>query len=306
MPKKIVFMGTPEFAVPTLEVLSKSKYKIECVYTKPPKRSSRGKKIKSTPIQVAAEKLNLKLKSPTTLNNVEELEYFKSIDPFIVIVVAYGQIIPKKYLNIPEKGFINIHASLLPKWRGAAPIQRSIINQDKETGISFMKIEEGLDTGPYLNQIKVSIKKETTTKSLSYELAKLGSDNILKCLNSIEKNEAEFTKQDLSQVTYAKKILKSESKINWNDQAEKILSMINGLNPFPGAWFEFKGIRYKIWNAKVSESTGKLGMVLNENLVVGCADKSIEILEIQREGKNKLSAKAFLTGNNISEGDLLI
>ena len=299
-------MGTPEFSVPSLEVLSKSKYQIECVYTQPPKKSFRGKKIKPTPIQIAAEKLNLKVMNPTTLNNDKELEYFKSINPFIVIVVAYGQIIPKKYLGIPEKGFINIHASLLPRWRGAAPIQRSIINQDKVTGISFMKIEEGLDTGPFLEQIRVNIEQNTTTKSLSDKLAKLGADNILKCLETIEKNEAKFTNQDLSKATYAKKVLKSESKINWNDNAEKIISKINGLNPFPGAWFEFKNTRYKVWNAKAAELTGDFGIVLNENLVVGCADKSIEILEVQREGKNKLPIKAFLSGNNISKGDSLI
>ena len=182
MSKKIVFMGTPEFSVPTLEILANSKYKLECVYTQPAQKSSRGQKLKITPVQSTAEKLNLKIKTPKSLNDKSEIEYFKSLNSYIVVVVAYGQIIPKNYLNLAEKGFINIHASLLPKWRGAAPIQRSIMNQDRETGISFMRIEEGLDTGPYFKQIKVNIDQETNSGNLSNILANLGAENILECL----------------------------------------------------------------------------------------------------------------------------
>ena len=306
MSKKIVFMGTPDFAVKTLEVLSKSEYQIECVYTQPPKKSSRGQKIKSSPVQILAENLKLKIKNPKNLNSEKEYEYLKSINPYIIIVVAYGQIIPNKFLNLPKQGFINIHASLLPKWRGAAPIQRSIMNQDKESGISFMQIKEGLDTGPYFKQIKVKINKETTAKNLSNTLAKLGAGNIINCIKSIEENKAKFIKQDESQVTYAKKISKSESKINWNESASNIISKIHGLNPSPGAWFEHRGIRYKIWRAEVSNLLGDSGEILNESLIIGCKKNSLKVLEIQKEGKNRLPIADFLVGTRFSKGDKII
>ena len=298
-------MGTPEFSVPTLEILAKSKYTLECVYTQPAKKSSRGQKLKITPIQSAAEKLNLKIKTPKTLNDKSEYEYFKSINPYIVVVVAYGQIIPTNYLNLPKKGFINIHASLLPKWRGAAPIQRSIINQDKQAGISFMQIEENLDTGPYFKQIKVDINQETTSGNLSNILANLGAENILDCLGMIEANKANFISQDNNNASYAKKIKKIESKINWEDKAESVIAKINGLNPSPGAWFEYKNLRYKILKAKISNLQGKPGKILDKNFTIACKEKSIGIIEIQREGKTKLSIKNFLVGKNITVGDIL-
>jgi methionyl-tRNA formyltransferase len=303
MTKKIVFMGTPEFSIQTLEVLVKSKYQIEYVYTQPPKKSERGKKINTSPIHKIAEKLNIKIKNPTTLDNENEFKHFKAINPYIVVVVAYGQIIPKRYLTVPEKGFINIHASLLPKWRGAAPIQRAIMNGDKETGISFMKIEEGLDTGPYMSQIKVKIDEKTTSESLGKILSKLGSENILKCIKQIEEGSSQLTSQDTNKVTYAKKIKKTESKIEWNKKAISIVSKINGLNPFPGAWFEHKNTRYKIWKAEVSNLSGEEAIILNNDLTIGCKDKSVKILEIQKEGKARLITRNFLTGGNLNKGD---
>ena len=298
-------MGTPEFSVPTLEVLAKSKYKLKCVYTQPAKKSARGQKLKITPIQRAAEKLNLKIKTPKSLNDKSEYEYFKSINSYIVIVVAYGQIMPKNYLDLPEKGFINIHASLLPKWRGAAPIQRSIMNQDKETGISFMQIEEGLDTGPYFKQIKVNINQEINAGNLSNNLANLGAKNILDCLEMIECNKANFIIQDSGKASYATKIKKIESQIIWKDTAENILAKINGLNPSPGAWFEYQSLRYKILKAKTLNLSGEPGKILDKNFTVACKEKSISITEIQKEGKTKLSIKDFLVGTNITVGDIL-
>ena len=305
MSKKIVFMGTPEFSVLTLKVLAKSNYDLVCVYTQPPKKSSRGQKLKISPIHDAAQKLNLTIKTPKLLNDKNEYKYFKSINPYIVVVVAYGQIIPKNYLDLPEKGFINIHASLLPKWRGAAPIQRSIINKDKETGISFMKIEEGLDTGPFISQIKVNINEETNAANLSNKLAKLGAENILNCLEMIEKNRANFTIQDESKASYASKIKKIESKIIWSEKAINIISKINGLSPAPGAWFEYQGARYKILKAQISNLSGEPGKILDKNFTIACKEKSINILEIQKEGKNKLPIKDFLTGGQITVGDIL-
>ena len=302
MSKKIVFMGTPMFSVQTLEVLVKSNFEISCVYTQPPKKSKRGQKINLSPINLAAEKLNLKIRTPNSLETEEEYNYFKSIKPYIVIVVAYGKIIPEKYLSLSEKGFLNIHASLLPKWRGAAPIQRSIMNRDKETGVSFMMIEKGLDVGPYANQIKVKIESQTTAGSLTDELSKVGADNILKTIDLIENNKINFTTQDNSQASYAKKISKTESKIVWKDKAVNIIAKINSLNPYPGAWFEFNGSRYKIWKALISEMKGVPGDILDEKLTIACEDRSIEVVKIQKEGKEKIEITEFIKGNKISKG----
>ncbi len=302
MSKKIVFMGTPEFSVKSLEVLSKSNYKLECVYTQPAKKSSRGQREKPSPVAVAAKKLKLNVRSPIKLD-MDEYKYLKSIKPYIVIVVAYGQLIPKNFLEIPDMGFLNIHASLLPKWRGAAPIQRSIMNHDLETGISFMKIVEGLDEGPYLKQIKIKIDNQTTSKVLGENLSKIGSENILDCLKLIEDGKAKFIDQNSQNASYAKKISKKEAKINWEDTAKNVLSKINALNPAPGAWFEYNGSRYKVWSAAISEKSGKVGEILDGKLTVACKEKSINILEIQKEGKNKMMIEDFLLGTKIASGE---
>lgn len=295
-------MGTPEFSVKSLEVLSKSNYKLECVYTQPAKKSSRGQREKPSPVEVAAKKLKLNVRSPIKLD-MDEYKYLKSIKPYIVIVVAYGQLIPKNFLEIPDMGFLNIHASLLPKWRGAAPIQRSIMNHDLETGISFMKIVEGLDEGPYLKQIKIKIDNQTTSKVLSENLSKIGSENILDCLKLIEDGKAKFIDQNSQNASYAKKISKKEAKINWEETAKNVLSKINALNPSPGAWFEYNGSRYKVWKAAISEKSGKVGEILDGKLTVACKEKSINILEIQKEGKNKMMIEDFLLGTKITSGE---
>ena len=295
-------MGTPEFSVKSLEVLSKSNYKLECVYTQPAKKSSRGQREKPSPVAVAAKKLKLNVRSPIKLD-MDEYKYLKSIKPYIVIVVAYGQLIPKNFLEIPDMGFLNIHASLLPKWRGAAPIQRSIMNHDLETGISFMKIVEVLDEGPYLKQIKIKIDNQTTSKVLSENLSKIGSENILDCLKLIEDGKAKFIDQNSQNASYAKKISKKEAKINWEDTAKNVLSKINALNPAPGAWFEYNGSRYKVWRAAISEKSGKVGEILDGKLTVACKEKSINILEIQKEGKNKMMVEDFLLGTKIASGE---
>ena len=306
MSKKIVFMGTPEFSVQTLKKIVDSKYSIECVYTQKPKKSFRGQKINPSPIQIEAEKLNLNIRTPDDLDSEKEYENFKLLDSNIIIVIAYGKIIPKKYLDLPNKFFINIHASLLPRWRGAAPIQRAIMNKDKVSGISFMKIEEGLDVGPYIKQIEIKLDDQMTSGKLSMKLSNLGSENILNCIDLIEKNEARFTNQDEDKATYAKKIMKSEAKILWKESAKDILSKINSLNPAPGAWFEYENFRYKVWKAKISNLTGAPGEILDNKLTIGCNEKSIEILEIQKEGKKKLLINNFLAGSKFLKGKIVI
>jgi len=298
-------MGTPQFSVPSLEALAKSSYQISCVYTQPPKKSNRGQKTNPSPIQSSAKNLKLIIRNPNNLNTDEELKFFKDINPDIVIVVAYGQLIPKKFLSIPRKGFINIHASLLPKWRGAAPIQRAIINLDKQTGISIMKIEEELDSGPVMKKIEIEISPSDTSGSVSERLSTIGSKYIVGALDDIFNKKDKFIEQDHNNSSYAKKIKKIEAKINWAENAKNIIGKINGLNPDPGAWFEYKNTRYKIWKAYVFDKTGPTGTILDNNFIIGCKDKSIKIDEIQREGKNKLLLKNFLSGVNFQIGDII-
>ncbi len=305
MSEKIIFMGTPNFSIPTLERLIQSNYKLLCVYSQPPKKSSRGQKINKSPVNLYAERLNLTIRTPNDLNSEEEFNYFKKLSPDVVVVVAYGQIIPEKFLKLPKKGFINVHASLLPRWRGAAPIQRSIINSDKETGISIMKIVKELDSGPVMSQFKIKLNEKITSEELTNQLSNLGSKLLMESLKLLFNNKEIFIEQDHSKATYAKKISKQEAKILWNDSAKNILSKINGLSPYPGAIFEFKNIKYKILKAEISEKEGNIASVLDEELIVGCGEKSIKVLEIQKQGKNKMKINEFLLGNKFLKGSIL-
>ena len=305
MSYKIVFMGTPEFSVPSLEAIIKNKFNIAQVYTQPPKKSKRGQKINPSPIEEFSKKNKLNCRSPLNLNTDEEYEIFKKLSSDIVIVVAYGKIIPKKFLKIPKFGFINIHASLLPKWRGAAPIQRSIMNMDKKIGISIMKIEEKLDSGPVLISKEFILEKNATYGEIEKKLSLEGSNLLIESLKIIFAEDQKFIAQDHSKATYAKKIDKSETKIDWKDEANKVLAHIHALSPSPGAWFEFKKERFKVLKAKVSSESGKSGCVLDENLTIGCLKNSVQILELQRQGKNKQTSKEFLLGNKIDKGTII-
>ena len=299
-------MGTPKFAVPILEVINNSVHEVVAVYSQPAKKAKRGQKIVVSEIEKKSKNLSLNLRTPVQLDN-NEYSYLKAINPDIVVVVAYGKIIPKIFLDIPKFGFINLHASLLPKWRGAAPIQRAIMNCDKETGISYMKIEEDLDSGPYMLQLKTLINEDTNYKQLNEKLSNIGAKSIIKCLNLIFDNKAKFINQDNSKVTYAEKIKKSEAKIIWSETANKIVAKINGLNPFPGAWFEYENSRFKIIKAKmIKENSEVPGKVLNDKLLVSCGENAIKILEIQKEGKSVLKIDDFLSGNKIPIGAKLI
>ena len=304
MAYEILFMGTPEFSVPILKSLN-SKHKILSVFTQPPKKKSRGQKILKSPIHLEAERLNLPVRFPDSLNNNLDYEFIKESKVKFVIVVAYGQIIPENFLNIKDVIFLNIHASLLPRWRGAAPIQRSIIEMDKETGVSIMKIIPKLDAGPYMLQKSVIIEKKDTFISLSNKLSKLSSELILEALSIFENSQAQFKNQQDKFVTYAKKIKKKESEIDWNEPARNLIAKINGLNPYPGVWFKHKYTRIKIIEAEISNNKGKIGEVLTDDLVVGCLDKSIKITLLQKEGKKTNNAKNFLSGYKILKGEVL-
>jgi len=304
MAKKIVFMGTPMFAVPILKSLYQNGYPVTDVYTQPPQRSQRGQKINKSPIQGIAETLNLEFRTPISLkDNNEEYEYFKSIDADLAIVVAYGQIIPKEFLTLAKKGFINIHASLLPKWRGAAPIQRSIMNLDKEVGVSVMKIAEELDTGPVCNAYKINLENNLNARNVAEKLSLIAAEKILVNIDDILEGTANFIEQDHSKATYASKIQKAEGEINWNDNAKNINGKINGLYPFPGAFFIYRGERYKILKAQIGNGIGNPGEIVSDYLEVACGDKhSIVIKEIQRQGKKPQNIGEFMLGSQIKKG----
>ena len=300
-------MGTPMFAVPILKSLYQNGYPISDVYTQPPQKSQRGQRINKSPIQGIAETLNLEFRTPKFLkNNNEEFEYFKSINADLAVVVAYGQIIPKEFLNLTKKGFINIHASILPAWRGAAPIQRSIMNLDKETGITIMKIAEQLDTGPICNTYKINLENNLNAQDISEQLSSLAAEKILDNIDNILDDKVKFIEQNHAQATYASKIQKLEGKINWDENALNIIGKINGLYPVPGAFFIFKGERYKILKADIGNGIGNPGEVVSDYLEVACGNaQSIKIKEIQRQGKKPQNIGEFMLGSQIKKGSLI-
>ncbi len=300
-------MGTPNFAVPILKYIYQNGYEISAVYTQPPKKSNRGQKVEKSPIHLLAETLSLNVRTPEQLkDNKLEYEYLKNLDLDLVIVVAYGQIIPKNFLLLSKEGFINLHASILPKWRGAAPIQRSIMSKDKETGISVMKINEKLDEGDISQILKINIIDNENAQSLSERLSILASENISDIIDNILDKEISFKPQDNLKATYAKKIKKIEGLIDWNDSSENIIGKINGLYPYPGGYFLFKGERYKILKAEKAFSKENPGKVLTSDLEISCGTNSIKILEIQREGKKSQKINEFLPGSQIKKGTNLL
>ncbi len=307
MANKIIFMGTPIFCVPILKSLHQNGYNISVVFTQPPQKSHRGQKINKSPIQGISETLKIDYRTPNTLNdNHEEYEFLKELNADLAIVCAYGQIIPKNFLNLTNKGFVNIHASILPSWRGAAPIQRSIMNLDSETGISIMKINEELDSGPVSNIYKLKIDKNQNAQEISEKLSKLAAEKILDNVDDILENKAKFIDQDHSKATYAKKIRKEESQIDWDEDASKIIGKINGLFPSPGASFTFNNERYKILKAVIGNGIGEVGEIISNNLEVACNNnQSIKILEIQRQGKRPQKINQFLLGSKIKKGSKL-
>ena len=297
-------MGTPDFAVPILKSINNLNHNILEVYTQPPNKKNRGQKIQNSPIHDFSNKLNLPVRCPIAFDE-EEINHIKKLNPDLVIVVAYGKILPVKLLNLDKVLFINVHASLLPRWRGAAPIQRAIMNLDHETGVSIMKIVTKLDAGPVLLQSKIKITKEINYKELSSQMSELGAKLILDTLKLIESKRTDFTQQNESEATYAKKIEKSETKINWNDDAEKIVAKINAFSPNPGCWFELNRNRIKIIKAKKVIGEGMPGTILNDKFTIACSKNAIQIIELQKEGKQKIKADEFLKGNKIKTGQSL-
>ena len=300
-------MGTPLFAVPILKSLYQNGYSVSVVYTQPPQKSQRGQMINKSPIQGISETLKIEYRTPSSLkDNKEEYNYLKELDADIAIVVAYGKIIPKEYLSLVKKGFINIHASLLPKWRGAAPIQRSIMNLEKETGVSIMKIGEKLDTGPVCNSYKIDIVSGDNSKTIAEKLSALAAEKILDNIDDILDDKIEFKEQNHNEASYAAKIEKTEGKIDWSAAAEVIIGKINGLYLSPGAFFTYNRERYKILKASLALGSGEIGEVLDDYLEISCGNKkSIKVLEIQRQGKRPQNIGEFMLGSQIKKGSNL-
>lgn len=300
MPLRIVFMGTPAFAVPTLTEVLGQGHELAAVYTQPPRAAGRGMAARKSPVQEAAERFDLTVLSPASLRGEGEAGRLASYEPDVVVVVAYGQILPPAFLETPPGGCLNLHASLLPRWRGAAPIARAIMAGDTETGVMVMRMEAGLDTGPVAMAERVAIAADATAGDLSEELSVLGADLIVRALGALSRGVLNFTPQAEVGVTYARKIEKSETRIDWSRPAPEVHNHIRGLSPDPGAWFEAdlgkETERVKVLRSALTEGAGAPGAVLDDRLAIACGTGAVRLIELQRAGKQPLKAPDFLRG----------
>ena len=300
---RIIFMGTPDFAVPTLQALVDAAHEVVCVYTQPPRPGGRrGKELTPTPVHQRASDLGIEVRHPKSLKSDEDQEDFAALDADVAVVAAYGLILPQAVLDAPEHGCLNVHASILPRWRGAAPIHRSVMAGDNVTGVTIMQMEAGLDTGPMLAMARTPIEDKTTGE-LTEELAELGAQLMVGTLRDLKIHVP--IAQDDADATYAAKIDKAEARIDWDRPAVEVVRHIHGLSPFPGAWFELDGQRVKLLRAEVVEGAGTPGEVLDERLAIACSEGAIRPLELQRAGKPKMDLDTFLRGNAVAKGVIL-
>ena len=295
--QRIVYFGSPEFSLPPLKTLYLGGYEIVGIYTQEPKKKFRGQKKYNTPVQQWAESQLLTVFTPETLDDIS-LKEFQSLKPDAAILFAYGKRVPLNWLNTPLHGFINIHASLLPKWRGAAPVQRAIENNDNMTGISIMKMNDQIDEGPILAQQNIKINHTTDGEQLINQISYDSCSLLFNTLKKYFLGQVPLKEQDHSQSTYAKKINKAETQVDWGLPASVIEKKIRAFYPSPAMWFNHKGQRYKILKAKISNKKNVEGKIINLPLTVACSEKSLDILEIQAEGKKALNIKEFILGNN--------
>jgi methionyl-tRNA formyltransferase len=300
MPLRLIFMGTPEFAVPTLLELVAHGHEIAAVYTRAAKPAGRGMKLQLSPVEQEARRLGIPVATPATLKTPEALEEFGAHHAEAAVVVAYGMILPKPILEAPRLGCFNLHASLLPRWRGAAPINRAIMAGDRETGVMVMKMDAGLDTGDVAMAERVAITDAMTAADLHDALAPLGGDLMVRAMGALERGKLQLTPQSMDGATYAAKIEKAEARIDWNKPARDVLRHIHGLSPFPGAWCEMAlegaPARVKILRCEVADGSGEPGDLLDDRLTVACKQGALRILELQRAGKQPMKADEFLRG----------
>jgi methionyl-tRNA formyltransferase len=300
MPLRLIFMGTPDFAVPTLLELVAHGHEIAAVYTRTAKPAGRGMKLQPTPVEVEARRLGIPVATPVTLKTPEALEAFRAHHAEAAVVVAYGMILPQAILDTPKLGCFNLHASLLPRWRGAAPINRAIMAGDTETGVMVMKMAAGLDTGDVAMAERMAITDAMTAADLHDALAPLGADLMVRAMGALERGRLQLTRQSEDGVTYAAKIEKAEARVDWNKPARAVLRHIHGLSPFPGAWCEMAGegepARLKILRGELADGSGAAGELLDDRLTIACKDGALRILELQRAGKAPMKAEDFLRG----------
>ena len=300
MPLRLIFMGTPDFSVPTLLELVAHGHEVVAVYTRAPKPGGRGMKLQATPVEVEARRLGIPVLTPKTLRTPEALEEFRAHDADAAVVVAYGMILPQAILDAPKLGCYNLHASLLPRWRGAAPINRAIMAGDPASGVMVMKMDVGLDTGDVAMAERLPITDAMTASDLHDKLARLGADLMVRAMAALERSALQLVKQSEQGVTYAAKIEKAEARIDWSKSAYHVLRHIHGLSPFPGAWSEIAGggdaARIKILRCELAKGAGAPGAVLDDHLTIACGAGAIRILELQRAGKAPMKAAEFLRG----------
>ena len=303
MPLRLIFMGTPEFAVPTLLELVGHGHDIAAVYNRAPNPAGRGMKLQPTPIEQQARRLGIPVLTPTTLKTEDAAQEFRSHQPDAAVVVAYGMILPPAILDTPPLGCFNLHASLLPRWRGAAPINRAIMAGDAETGVMVMKMAAGLDTGDVAMAERAAITDMTTAADLHDTLARLGGDLMVRAIGALERGQLQLTPQSDQGVTYAAKIEKAEARIDWSKPARLVLRHIHGLSPFPGAWCEMpiegESVRVKILRCAIEDGSGEPGKLLDDRLTVACGEGAIRITELQRAGKAPMKVDEFLRGTPI-------
>jgi methionyl-tRNA formyltransferase len=300
MPLRLIFMGTPEFAVPTLRALAEHGHQIMAVYTRAAKPAKRGLKLQSSPVEAEARARNIPVFTPTTLKTSEAEQEFRAHDADAAVVVAYGMILPRSILDAPRFGCFNLHASLLPRWRGAAPIERAIIEGDAETGVMVMKMDTGLDTGDVALAERTEITDAITGGELRQVLAKIGAELMTQAMDNLERHQLKLTRQSEIKEPYATKIEKTETHIDWGQPARKVLRHIHGLSPFPGAWCEMpvgnQAMRVRVLRCELADGEGVPGELLDDRLTVACGQGAIRILELQKAGGAPMKANAFLVG----------
>ncbi|KAA5602974.1 methionyl-tRNA formyltransferase [Blastochloris sulfoviridis] len=302
MPLNIVFMGTPDFSVPTLAEIVGHGHTVKAVYTRAPAPAGRGMALTKSPVHQLADRFAIPVLHPKTLRTEEAQEAFRAHGADVAVVVAYGLILPKPVLEAPVYGCLNLHGSLLPRWRGAAPIQRAVMAGDAETGVMVMKMDEGLDTGPVAMAERFAIKADDTAGDVHDRMMALGADLMVRALSALERGGLAFTPQAEEGVTYARKIEKTETRIDWSRQASEVHNHIRGLSPFPGAWFELDGVRVKVLRSTLVEGSGTPGTALDDRLAIACGAGAVRLIELQRAGKAPMAADAFLRGTPVAAG----
>jgi methionyl-tRNA formyltransferase len=299
---RLIFMGTPDFAVPTLVELAARGRDIVAVYTRAPKPGGRGLDLQPTPVEREARRLSLPVHTPKTLKDEKAQQDLRALGADAAVVVAYGLILPKAVLDAPRLGCFNVHASLLPRWRGAAPINRAIMAGDAESGVTIMKMDEGLDTGAMAMAERMPIGVDITAGELHDALSRLGADLMPRVLAAVERESLQLTPQPSTGVTYAEKIANTETRIDWSKPWKQVHDHIRGLSPFPGAWFELGGVRVKALRSTKGAGSGALGIALDDRLTIACADGAVRLTQVQRSGKQPMVAEEFLRGTPVKAG----